>query len=301
MIYPGEISGTLSRKDEYGGAAQQGSDAPLRFGILVDGRYLARAQPQGMAHALAKDGHCVIHLDPQAPLADFKCLLWRVGLDLLIARGRSAGLLARLSAAESVGVPTLNRHKAVAAVIDNTHMATRLRAAGIPASSTWTGAVEQIHRAIPRAAHSLILNPVHEDNFRRINAVNTRRAHGTAAGSEPRIVPQRPLPNRGIAVKLYVIGKRVWAIRDSSPLHGAATADTLLTLPFAWRDLTRRCGDVCGLQLFCVDCIDSGGALQVIGIEDFPDYSCVPEADVLLAAHVAQYAQIRRDARRAAS
>jgi len=300
MIYPGEISGTLSRKDEYGGAAQQGSDAPLRFGILVDGRYLARAQPQGMAHALAADGHCVIHLDPQAALSDFKCSLWRVGFDLLIARGHSAGLLARLNAAEAAGVPILNRRSAVAAVIDKTHMSTCLRAAGIPTPPTGIGAAEDIRQAIPRAAFALTPKPAHGDNCLGIGVVNTRRAHA-AAGSEPRIMTRPLLPNRCIAVKLYVLGKRVWAIRNSSPLRGAAAADSLLTLPFAWRDLARRCGKVFGLQLFCVDCIESGGALQVIGIKDFPDYRGIPDADALLAAHVIQYAQIRRDARRAAS
>lgn len=272
---------------------------PLRFGVLVDGNYLARAQPQGMAHALAADGHCVIHIDPQDALAHFKCSLWRVGFDLLIARGHSAGLLARLNAAEAAGIPILNRRRGVAAVIDKTYMFTRLHAAGIPTPPAGIEAVESIRQATPRTAFALALNPAH--GGLGIGVVNMRRGFDVAAEGERRIVAQPLLPNRGVAVKLYVVGKRVWAIRNSSRLRGAAAADSLVTLPFAWRDLARRCGKVFGLQLFCVDCIESGGALQVIGIEDFPDYSGIPESDSLLAAHAIQHAQIRRDARRAAS
>jgi ribosomal protein S6--L-glutamate ligase len=301
MFYSREISRTLPVRETYDGAGLAGSDAPLRFGILVDGHCLASAQPQGMAHALAKDGHSVIHLNPQAALADFKSSLWLAGIDLLIARGHSAGLLARLSAAEAAGVPTLNRHNAIAAVIDPTQMAARLRAAGIPTPPTRIGTAEQTLRVISRPAHLLTHHPVHGEHCPGIRVARTRRALDAAARIEPRIVAQRQLPNSGIAVRLNVIGNRVWAIRQSCALRSADAAAVLVTLPFAWRDLARRCGELFGLQLFGADCIESGGALRVVGIKDFPDFSGVPDADAMLAAHAVQYAQIRRDVRRAAS
>lgn len=301
MFRPGETSGTLLKKLKYDGGAQQDSDAPLRFGILVDGRYLARAQPQGMAHALAKGGHCVIHLDPQAALIDFKYSLWLAGVDLIIARGHSADLLARLSAAEAAGVATLNRSKAIAAVIDRTHMAKRLRAAGIPTPPlAWSNAAEPIRRAIPRTAHPPILISVHGDSCHGIRIDNAQGAID-AAGSEPRIRARRLRPNRGRAVKLYVMGNRVWAIRKPSPLRAAAAGAALFTLPSSWRDLARRCGELFGLQVFGVDCIESDGALLVTAVNDFPDYSGVPDADDMLAGHVAHYARLRRNTQTAAS
>jgi len=285
----------LSGAENYG-ATQQQTDAPLHCGVLVEARYMAHAQPRGVARALAKAGHRVTFLDPDGGLLDIADSRWFAGLDLLIARGRSAGLLARLSAAEAAGIPTVNRRQAVAAVVDKAHMATQLRAAGIAAPPTWIGGFEQVRRQIPRAAFPLILKPVYGDNCRGIRIVDTPRALDDVVWSEPCVIAQRLLPNDGFDVKLYAIGERVWAIRKPSPLCGVASAAIPLPLPAAWRNLARHCGELFGLQLFGVDCIETDGNLQVIEVNDFPNYSGVLEADFLLAGYVAQYAQARRRA-----
>jgi glutathione synthase/RimK-type ligase-like ATP-grasp enzyme len=270
-------------------------DAPLHCGVLVEARYLEQAQPQGMARVLAKSGHSIFHFDSQSAMLDIENSRWLTGLDLLIARGRSVDLLARLSVAEAAGIPTLNRRRAIAAVADKAHMATQLRAAGIQTPPTWIGSIEQIRREIPRTAYPLILKPVYGDNCRGIRIVGAPSALDDVVWSEPCAIAQCLLPNNGFDLKLYAIGERVWAVRKPSPLHGAAgAAPTLLTLPAAWRNLARRCGEIFGLQLFGVDCIESDGALKVIEVNDFPDYTAVPEADSLLADYVAQYAQAKR-------
>jgi glutathione synthase/RimK-type ligase-like ATP-grasp enzyme len=271
-------------------------DAPLHCGVLVEARYLAQAQPQGMARALANSGHRVFHLDSQASMLDIENSRWLAGLDLLIARGRSAGLLARLSVAEAAGIPTLNRRHAIAAVADKAHMATQLHAAGILTPPTWIGAMEQVRREIPRSAYPLILKPVYGDNCRGIRIVNSPRALDAAAWSEPCVIAQHLLPNSGFDIKLYVVGERVWAIRKPSPLRGDNSAAIPLPLPVAWRNLARHCGEIFGLQLYGVDCIESDGALKVIEVNDFPNYTAVPEADSVLADYVEQYARARRSA-----
>jgi len=279
------------------GSAQRRAGAPLRCGVLVDAHCEGQAQPEGMARALAKSGHCIFHLNPQAPMLDIANSPWLTGLDLLIARGRSADFFARLSVAEAAGIPTINRRHAIAAVADKAHMATRLRAAGVPMPPTWIGSFEQIIREIPGTAYPLILKPAYGDHCRRIRIVNTRRALGKVEWSEPCVIAQRLLPSNGFDVKIYVIGGRVWAMRRPSPLHGAAAAaNTLLRLPAAWRNLARHCGELFGLQLFGVDCIEFDGILNVIKVNDFPNYTAVPEADSLLADFVVQYAQARQKA-----
>lgn len=279
-------------------AAPQRADAPLHCGVLVEARYLAQAQPQGMARALAKSGHRVFHLNSQAFMLDIENSRWLAGLDLLIARGRSADLLARLSVAEAAGIPTLNRRHAIAAVADKAHMATQLHAAGILTPPTWIGAMERVRREIPRSAYPLILKPVFGDNCRGIRIVDSPRALDAAAWSEPCVIAQHLLPNSGFDVKLYAIGERVWAIRKPSPLRGnnSAAIPLPLPLPVAWRNLARHCGEIFGLQLYGVDCIESGGALKVIEVNDFPNYTAVPEADSQLADYVEQYARARRRA-----
>lgn len=285
----------LSEGENYS-TVQQRRDAPLHCGVLVEARYMAHAQPRGMARALAESGHRVSFLDSQAALLDIADSRWLAGLDLLIARGRSASLLAGLSVAEAAGIPTINRRQAVAAVLDKAHMATQLRAAGIPIPPTWIGPFEQVRRAIPRTAFPLILKPVYGDNCRGIRIVDAPRALDDVVWSEPCVIAQHLLPSNGFDVKLYAIGERVWAMRKRSPLHGDASAAIPLPLPAAWRDLVRHCGELFGLELFGVDCIETDGTLQVIEVNDFPNYTGVAEANFLLAGHIARYAQARRRA-----
>jgi hypothetical protein len=41
-----------------------------------------------------------------------------------------------------------------------------------------------------------------------------------------------------------------------------------------------------GLRFFGVDCLEVGGRLEVLEVNDFPNYSSVPNASELLAEHV---------------
>jgi len=296
MCLPSRSSKSRLSEAENGGASQQRTDAPLHCGVLVETRYMAQAQPQGLVRALTAGGHRVTLLDTQGALLEIDDSHWLEGLDILVARGRSPVLLARLSVAEAAGVPTINTRQAIAAVVDKAHMATQLRAARIPTPPTWIGAIERIRLEIPHSAYPLILKPVFGDNCLGIRIVDTPQALDDTAESDSCIIAQRLLPNDGFDVKLYAVGERVWAMRKPSPLRGGAAAATPLALPTAWRDLARRCGGLFGLQLFGVDCIETEGNLQVIEVNDFPNYTGVPAADFLLAGHVAQYAQARRRA-----
>jgi ribosomal protein S6--L-glutamate ligase len=296
MFIPSKTARTRLMEAEDVGAAQPRADAPLHCGVLVEARYMAHAQPRGVVRALEAGGHRVTLLDPQDSLLDIEDSRWLAGLDLLIARGRSADLLARLSVAEAAGIPTLNRRQAIAAVLDKAHMATQLRAAGIPAPPTWIGDIEQVRRGIPRTAYPLILKPVYGDNCRGIRIVDTPRELDAVVWNEPCVIAQRLLPNSGFDIKLYAVGQHMWAVRKPSPLRGGTAAATTLALPAAWRNLARQCGELFGLQLFGVDCIEADGALQVIEVNDFPNYSGVPGVDSLLAGHVTQYVQARRSA-----
>ena len=296
MLLPSNALRIRLSEPERSRAAQQRADAPLRCGILVEARYLAQAQPRGMARALTEAGHNVSVLDTSRAMLDIDNSRWLAGLDLVIARGRSADLLARLSVAEAAGIPTLNRRQAIAAVLDKAHMATQLRAAGIPAPPTWIGDIGQLRREIPRTAYPLILKPVYGDNCRGICIVDTPRELDAVVWNEPCVIAQRLLQNSGFDIKLYAVGEHMWAVRKPSPLYGGAAAVTTLALPTAWRNLARQCGELFGLQLFGVDCIEADGALQVIEVNDFPNYSGIPGVDSILAGHVTQYVQARRSA-----
>lgn len=270
--------------------------APLHCGVLAEGRYLAQAQPRGLMQALAAEGHRVILIDSGAASLDLRDGNWLQGLDMLVARGRSPELLARLALAEEAGLPTANRRSAIASVVDKAYMAAALRAARVPTPDTWIGPIEQLRRDIPHAAYPLVVKPVFGDNCRGVRIVTNRVALEILTWAEPCAIAQRFIPNDGFDVKLYAIGPHVWAMRKPSPLHATPGTATPIPLPAAWRELARRCGDVFGLHLFGVDCIERDGELLVIEVNDFPNYTGVPGADTLLAAHVLEHAHARRHA-----
>jgi ribosomal protein S6--L-glutamate ligase len=51
-------------------------------------------------------------------------------------------------------------------------------------------------------------------------------------------------------------------------------------------ELARTCGRLFGLTVFGVDCLETSHGPVVIEVNDFPNFTAVPGADVLLARHV---------------
>jgi hypothetical protein len=268
------------------------ANAPLHCAVLVDSRYLGHPQPRGMVRALGAAGCRVTFSEPQDGLLEIGLSRWLEGVDVIVARGRSTSLLTRLAAAEAAGVPTLNRRSAIAAVADKPHLITRLHAAGIAVPRSWIGTIEQVRRKIPAAAFPLVLRPVFGDTCRDV-AVDTLAAFSGATWNEPGAIAQQRMPDPAREVTLYVIGERVWAVRRNATGRGEANEVTSLPVTQAWRDLAMRCGELFGLQLYGVDCINNRGALQVIDVTDFPDYDGVAEAHLLLARHVISHGSRR--------
>src|SRR5687768_13340205 len=134
--------------------------------LLVERRYLTQRQPQGLASELRRRGCAVRVEDPGAgavSLTDASCL---AGSDVCVARGRSEAVLNRLLCAERHGVPTLNRHAAVAGVVDKAAMAVALASAGLPTPPTTLGSPEQLAAELPSHLYPVILKPIRGDNCR---------------------------------------------------------------------------------------------------------------------------------------
>ena len=107
------------------------------------------------------------------------------------------------------------------------------------------------------------------------------------------MLAQRYLPNRGVDVKLYVCGDRVFATRKPSPFNGdpAAAAQPLRPEP-GHLDLALRCGRVFGLDIYGVDTIETEDGLAVLDVNEFPNFTAVPNA----AAEIADFILARVDA-----
>lgn len=266
---------------------------PARVGLLVEQRYRQQRQPARLVQALQERGCEVRDLDLAAVrIGDRE---WSAGLDVLLCRGRSPAVLAVLAAAEAAGVRCVNRADAVASVVNKATMAVRLAGAGIPTPETFVGTPATLAAALADrpGGYPLILKPVCGDNGRGLRVVHHAGELLGLDWPEPLLLAQRFVPDAGPDLKLYVAGRTVWAVRKPSPIDphtggpagpAAAAAEAVpVELTEELEKLALRCGDVFGLDLYGVDCLQTPDGPVVLEVNDFPNYSGLPEADAVLA------------------
>jgi ribosomal protein S6--L-glutamate ligase len=273
---------------------------PLHIGLLVESRYLVQSQPSGLSRSLRSQGHLVSLVDPQAVSFLMKDDGWLQDFDLVVARGRSWGLLCLLAWAESRAVLTINRKAAIAAVYNKADMSVELAAGNIATPRTFFGSLESLAKQIPIDCYPVILKPIFGDNCRGLAVVGSPEEVAEIEWHEPVALAQSYMATDGYDLKLYGIGDQVWAVRKPSPFNKRSENDSegskagLLPLTPKLEELGRRCGKLFGLELYGVDCIQTDEGPLVIEINDFPNYTGVPEADERLADYVIRRAERER-------
>lgn len=262
---------------------------PLHFGVLVERRYLSQSQPSGLIEALDARGHSIRLIDPEATALRMDDDSWLEGLDLIVARGRSWGLLALLEWAGSRGVPTINRRTAISAVHNKADMSIALAKDRLPTPDTWFGTPERLADTIPSSAYPLIIKLIFGDNCRGLEVVDSAGALRALDWSDSVALAQSYHKTDGYDLKLYGIGDDVWAVRKPSPFNKRADDDPdakksgLAETTPELVDLGRRCGRLFGLDLFGVDCIETDRGVFVIEVNDYPNFTSVPDANERLA------------------
>jgi ribosomal protein S6--L-glutamate ligase len=257
--------------------------------VVAEARYLAQREPTALLVALRARGLQPRVVDPAAPGAlDALC-----GVRVAVARGRSPALLDLLAALEARGVETLNRSAAIRAVVDKEVMGERLEAAGLPTPRTAAGSPREIAAAFADGPFPLVVKPALGDNSRGVVVVRDRAALATLSHDE-RVLAQPFVEGDGRDLKLYVAAGAVWAARKASPVLDPGWRERPaepIPVTAELRALALACGALFGLEAFGVDCVLSAEGAVVIEVNDFPNYSGLPEADELLAALVVERAR----------
>jgi ribosomal protein S6--L-glutamate ligase len=281
-------------------------DHRRRFGVLVERRYLTQAQPAGMTAALQARDHEVVTIDPEAVAAEAGDGAWLDDIDLVVARGRSLALFCLLTCAEKRGTTTINRTAAITAVHNKAEMAITLATADVPTPKTFLGRPDALVAEVPSKCYPLIVKPSFGDNGQGLRIVESPSELAELRWPEPIALVQQFLATDGNDLKLYAIGDEVWAVRKPSPLRDRQAADgnsfawpgaeyELVTLSPGLRELGRRCGELFGLELYGVDCLETAGGTVVIEVNEFPNYTGVPAADSRLADYVVFRAERERE------
>ena len=262
----------------------------LHIGVLVERRYLEQRQPAGLITAIRERGHTVTVVDPDNTLDETGEGAFMDGFDLVVVRGRSLNVLCLTAAAETAGLRTVNRLSAIRGVLNKAEMGFKLTANRIPTPPTYFDTIQYLAGHVP--SYPLVLKPVFGDNGRGLKEVQTAEELMQLGWEEPTVLAQQYIPGDGYDLKLYAIGDAVWGVRELSPLSDLqqGKAEPVPISPELVA-LGRRCGELFGLELYGVDCILTPDGPTVIEINEFPNYTAVPNANERLTDYVIQQAR----------
>ncbi|HEY2031270.1 MAG TPA: hypothetical protein VGH20_18895 [Myxococcales bacterium] len=253
-------------------------ERPL-IAVLADARRIGDRQPAGLRAALMRAGHAALLLDADDAKGGALDTV-----DLIIARGRSAAVLALLARAEGMGIRTVNRCAAIALVRDRAAALRTLHNSGVPTPGSSAGSIESISRAFGAHEYPIVVKPLYAEDRAMLRLVHTRDELLALPWPKVPAVAQRFVPSNGFDLKLYVIGADVYAMREPSALTsapGSRSHEVSVSPPL--RALARRCGLAFGLELFSVTCVELTAGPVAIAVDDFPDYAGIASADERLA------------------
>lgn len=282
-----------------GGARRRGTRRcrPRRVVVIREDRYADQLQPAGLVGALWAAGHVVTVVGGDVDVgrrARLRAVMARA--DVIVARGRSTGVLTALRTAAGLGVPVIDTAEAVCGVWDKAAMARVLSRAGVPTPATFFAPIQTLVERVPARSYPLILKPVHGDNARGLRVVASREELRRLRWPQQPALAQSYLPGSGMDLKLYVIGGHVTAVRKPSPITPAASSKVQqVPLDHRLNELAHTCSRLFGLTVFGVDCLETSRGPLVVEVNDFPNFTAVPGADALLARHVLAAASRRPD------
>jgi ribosomal protein S6--L-glutamate ligase len=259
--------------------------------ILTDHRYLGQRMPLALVRWLEDAGTpCRVVAVGGRPLAPASLLPGAheddlfPGLapgDVVVPRTRDPLALSLLAAVDRPGVQVLLPSAAIHRVRDKARMACTLSQHGIPTPPTWLATAAGDLAQLPPTAFPLLCKPHLGDNARGIVAVAGPRDLDEVDCTDGIIVAQTFVDVGGVDLKLYGAGERVWAVRRPSPLPGTggdAAAVTVVEVTPQLHELAGACRDAFGLDLFGVDVLEGPDGPLVVEVNEFPNYTGVPDA-----------------------
>ncbi|HEY6054731.1 MAG TPA: hypothetical protein VIU86_12410 [Gaiellaceae bacterium] len=229
--------------------------------------------------------------------------------DAVLSRGRDLAGLGLLAWAAALGVVAVNTPAAIELVRNKIAMQSMLLQHGLPLPRTWFAADPTAFAKLPRELFPLVVKPFDGDGSQGLALLHTPA--DVALVEPPRgktlFLAQEYLEAGGYDLKLYGIGRELFAVRKPSPVvfDGAGPARPsdrdgaqLVEVDAQLREIGLTCGRALGLELWGVDVAMTARGPVVIEVNDFPTYSAVPDAGAAIARHVLRLVELARLVRR---
>ena len=276
-------------------STEPASDAPT-VAIIAERRHLENRVLRGVRSALESagcavpvvvpDSHRLFDIPDSAPP-------W----DAVLSRGRDLSGLGLLAAASALGVVAINAPRSIELVRNKIAMHAVLKEHEMPLPKTWFASDAAIFRSLPLDCFPLVVKPYDGDGSAGLALLRHPEdveLLPDLRGIKSLYLAQEYLETEGWDLKLYGIGNQVWAVRKPSPVRflepGPAAlmpseGAEMVEVDAELRDIALTCVRACGLELWGVDVAMTKDGPHVIEVNDFPTYSGIPEAGVLIAQH----------------
>lgn len=270
----------------------------MQFCFIVEARYRHEVMPMAVVQQLRSWGNRVDLLEPDLTITCLSKLVEQ-DYDAYVLKTVSDGPgLSILKAVEAIGIPTINNAQAILTIRDKAVAAAIARAHGLPIPHTYFVTHLQQLDQIAETAYPLVIKPNNGSSCQDIYRVNNAADLATlniVARNARYFLAQRYIDNSGFDIKLYVVGKEVFAVAKPSPLHPDICIEKhLLPITFELRQLALQVGNIFGLDIYGLDVVGTPNGPVIVDINDFPSFGYVPHAARRVAKHILQQATHRR-------
>jgi ribosomal protein S6--L-glutamate ligase len=270
----------------------------VRLCFIIEEAYRLDTMPLRVAELLAEWGHDVRLLHPEASATCLSALADADSdpFDAYVLKTVSDGPgICILEAAAANGIATINNPRAIRVVRDKAAASARARAAHIAFPLTYFVVDPSQVALIPREHYPLVIKPSNGSSMRDVYRLDHPSELGKlelAAGHERFFLAQRYVDNEGYDIKLYALGREVFAVVRPSPLHpglDVSERQVQVTPELAW--IAGRVRRVFGLDIFGVDVVHTRHGWVAVDINDFPGFRGVPGAVTLVSRRIASLAR----------
>jgi ribosomal protein S6--L-glutamate ligase len=242
----------------------------------------------GLVDRMRERGSEVIVWIPECQPAGLHALVPDADLYLWKSHGRLCDSVAAYLNAR--GSNLLNGYFATVQVRDKLVTAGRLVEGGIPTPAAFfADSIQQLASVVDR--YPVVVKPNGGRRGEQISLARDADELLDLGGVTGPVCAQQYVEGNGIDLKVYVIGRQVFAVSRPSPLAPNGGQDRqLLRLSREVERVSLRCGELFGLELYGVDILETADGPSVIEINCFPGYKGVPHADTLLADYILERA-----------
>jgi ribosomal protein S6--L-glutamate ligase len=206
--------------------------------------------------------------------------------DLYVLKSGTELALSLAGALHAVGAKILNPYPVAEMLRDKIVSSRILQAAKVPYPETYiTGRPSQLALLLNNGP--LVVKPYRGSQGQGVRVVWDADELDNIQANQGPIFAQRYYQPQGLDHKIYCIGgqifgvKRVWPARTYEEKLGQS-----FTITPEVREITLRCGQAFGIDLFGVDIIMNEGRPIVVDMSSFPGFKGVPEAALRLADYI---------------